>query len=458
MGEVLWITFLWGIGEIDLFLLTIPVTICGMNAKSVSGASDKNKDVYSRPNETMGLAPRTKGDKLTEMIKKLYAVVLLVSQEQGDCEEYSVPLGQLVLRANIDSKNTKLIRSHLESMRRFSVTWNTRKADEAEWRNSGLLKEVWITQGQGKAAMVGWELSKKIRERLIDPDSFFTRLSLQMMTSLRSGSSITLYEICAQYATNDHDGEGGLTRRAQFEWWQPRLSGSLDDDQRQEYKYFKRDQLIPAIKEINEITDIDVELVEHRTGRKIEEIQFRVRKKEKARAASLAAAIVADPLLDRMVALGLARKAAEKLRQHEDPELLARTAELTEQRIRKGPPVASPAGYFSKAVSEKWVLASTPDVRPGQPLGMARAVHGAARQAAPTHAEKATMADAPSEKLARWEENYESYRRASDAEQAQLLAAYVSENGNAFAQEVRKNGLFKRLVRVDFGEWLTGKI
>lgn len=421
------------------------------------------RDVFSRPNETMGLAPRAKGDKLTAMIKKLYAVVLLVSQEQGDCDEYSTPLGQLVSRANIDSKNTKLIRSHLESMRRFSVTWNTRRIDEVEWRNTGLLKEVWITQGQGKVAMVGWELSKKIRERLIDPDSFFTRLSLQMMTSLRSGSSITLYEICSQYATNDHDGEGGLTRRAQFEWWQPRLSGSIDDEEvKQEYKYFKRDLLVPAIKEINEITDIVIELIEHRIGRRIEEIQFRVQRKEKKIRPSLAAIVAPDPLVERMVALGLTKQVAGQLFEQEDAELLARTAALTEQRIRTGSPVTSPAGYFKKAVTEKWVMASLPDRQKGS--GSLRSVQRVRAAAAPE-----SMPDAPvlpaadpatlvPEKIAQWQENFESYRRSDEAQQALLLEEYSARPGNAFAQEVRKNGLFKRLVRVDFGEWLTGRI
>ena len=424
------------------------------------------KDVYSRPNETMGLAPRIKGDKLTAMVKKLYAVVLLVSQEQGDREEYSMPLAELVLRGNIDSKNTKLIRSHLESMRRFSVTWNTRRGDEVEWRNTGLLKEVWITRGQGKAAILYWELSKKIRERLIDPESFFTRLSLQMMTSLRSGSSISLYEICCQYASNNHDGEGGLTRRAAFAWWRPRLSGSLEDDSLQEYKYFKRDMLVPALKEVNEITDIEVELIEHRVGRRIGEIQFRVRKKEKPGLPLTATSFMDLRLVEQLIALGINKPAAEKICRTDDTSVIARTIAFTQARLATGKALASPAAYFTKALREQWAVtdhsakpaaisirhvvqtSQQPAIKPGLPL-----TESVDR---PVLTEGADAAGA--EPPLPWLVNYEAYLQMPEVKQAELLETYKAMPGNPFAQEVKKNGLFKKLVRVHFGQWIGGQV
>ena len=49
-----------------------------------------------------------------------------------------------------------------------------------------------------------------------------------------------------------------------------------------EYRIFKRDTLKPAIAEVCAVTDIEIELVEHREGRFISEIQFEVRKKRQA--------------------------------------------------------------------------------------------------------------------------------------------------------------------------------
>lgn len=60
------------------------------------------------------------------------------------------------------------------------------------------------------------------------------------------------------------------------------LTGSPDteDSVKQEYRFFKRDVLKLAIAEINAVTDLDVELIEHKAGRFIADIQFRVAKKQ----------------------------------------------------------------------------------------------------------------------------------------------------------------------------------
>jgi len=59
------------------------------------------------------------------------------------------------------------------------------------------------------------------------------------------------------------------------------LTGSPDteDSVKQEYRFFKRDVLKLAIAEINAVTDLEVELIEHKAGRFIADIQFRVAKK-----------------------------------------------------------------------------------------------------------------------------------------------------------------------------------
>lgn len=405
--------------------------------------------MVSRPNETLGIAPRAKGDKLTALIKKLYAVILLVSQEQGNCSEYSIPLSHVIRRGNIDSKNTKLIREYLESMRRFSITWNTRTSDdEYEWRNTGMLKEVWITQGQGKQAILSWELPNKIKERLVDPASFFTRLSLQMMTSLRGGSSITLYEICCQYATNNHNGKGGLTRRASIEWWRPRLNGSLDVDGCQEYKYFKRDLLFPAIKEINQISDICVELIEHKNGRKVEEIQFLVRKKPQGSLDLTNQNLVDADLVNKIMKFGISKDDAEEIFLSNDSDLLRITVDFVEGRIksRNAERLGSPAGYFVKALKGKWATAKKASLVENR-----------------VNAKKEANVDVPNEQdvtqePSKWTINFEKYQRLDSEAQERLLSRYRNLEGNPFLEQLRKYGLFRKVVKVHFATWLEGQI
>lgn len=404
------------------------------------------RDLVSRPNETLGIAPRSKGDKLTALIKKLYAVILLVSQEQGDKSEYSIPLAQLIRRGNIDSKNTKLIREYLESMRRFSITWNTRKADdEYEWRNTGMLKEVWLTQGKGKQTILSWELPNKIKERLVDPTSFFTRLSLQMMTSLRGGSSITLYEICSQYATNSHNGKGGgLTRRASIDWWRPRLNGSLDEDGQQEYKYFKRDLLLPSIKEINNITDIEVQLIEHKSGRKVDEIQFLVFKKLQETLPLVNTNLIDNCLVEKITKFGISKKESEEIFLSNDFDLLRITVDFVETRMksRVAENLGSPAGYFIKALKGKWATVKKAPVDEKTIL------------IEQNQQNQKNLITEP----AKWVENFEKYQLLDSETQEILLSKYKSLQDNPFHEQLRKYGLFRKVVKVHFATWLEDQL
>jgi hypothetical protein len=84
-----------------------------------------------------------------------------------------------------------------------------------------------------------------------------------IISQLRSHAGVALYEICTRYK------DIGRTARQAWRWWCPVLSGNPPSEKsaRLEYRIFKRDTLKPAIAEVNAITDIDVELVEHKDGR-----------------------------------------------------------------------------------------------------------------------------------------------------------------------------------------------
>ena len=235
--------------------------------------------LVNRPNETIGIVPSGK-QRITHLVRRLYSVLLLFSQQQGEREEYSALLSELLAAANSEGSNRTQVKAILREIRAIGVDWNVRDGEREVWKNVGLIEEPGLIDGKGTPTIVTWKLPAVIRARLIDPRGFFTKISLQMMTRLRSGASIALYEICCQYASNDHGkGEGGLTGRATIAHWMPRLTGSREADY--EYKFFKRDVLGMAVKEINEITDLDVELIEHKNGRKVVALQFRVFRKVK---------------------------------------------------------------------------------------------------------------------------------------------------------------------------------
>jgi plasmid replication initiation protein len=159
-----------------------------------------------------------------------------------------------------------------------------------------------------------------------------------------------------QYLTN----AGGLTNRAEWEWWRPRITGIPDSDYEcAEYKYFKRDALLPAIKEINKISDIEVTLHEHKTGRKITHIQFSSQRKtqtddiwkdepqllvEKNQDEKISA-------IQKIVTIGVNESLATKLCEKYDMELIQATIAYVDERIKRGG-VLSPGALFHDAIKK----------------------------------------------------------------------------------------------------------
>jgi hypothetical protein len=83
---------------------------------------------------------------------------------------------------------------------------------------------------------------------------------------------VALYELCARYQGS------GRTPRKPWTWWVPVLRGHEVTGDR-EYRKFKSELLKPAIAQINEHTEIEVELVEHREGGAVVDLQFTVKPK-----------------------------------------------------------------------------------------------------------------------------------------------------------------------------------
>ena len=100
-----------------------------------------------------------------------------------------------------------------------------------------------------------------------------------MLAKLGSYTAVALYEICARY----RDNPSGVTSRKPVAWWVDALSNGPGPERR-EWRKFKNERVKEAVAEINAETDLEIELIEHKQGRVITEVQFAVRKKRQAAA------------------------------------------------------------------------------------------------------------------------------------------------------------------------------
>jgi hypothetical protein len=244
-------------------------------SRQLTARKDPAENPLRKPVNTLAIVP-TKSSKITVLARKAYNVLLYIAQEQGiEQEVFSAPLQSILRGVDFNSNAREIVKQHLRAMVSTTVEWQSPTAGEGDaWNVAGLLAHAKVYK-KGGENWVEWSFAPNIKNELLEPQRF-ARLRLDVISQLRRHSGVVLYEICARYR------DVGLTARQPWPWWRPVLTGSPDteDSVKQEYRFFKRDVLKLAIAEINAVTDLDVELIEHKAGRFIADIQFRVAKKQ----------------------------------------------------------------------------------------------------------------------------------------------------------------------------------
>lgn len=246
----------------------------GPKPKSPSSAR-----ILKKPVDALAIVPTNR--RLTAVSRKVINVFLYLAQQQGmDVLTYQAPLGEVMRLAGWSSNNYEAFKEAIRDLMRTSVEWQSPTTGEGSaWGMSGVVADVEIIS-RGGVLFVEWSYGPKLKQQLLEP-SRYARLSLLYLAALRTVSAIVLYEICVRYV----DNPSKVTARQAWRWWKPVLIGDRDSggDKYDEYKYFKRDILKPAIAEVSAITDLDIELIEHKKGRFVDALQFSVNRKQAER-------------------------------------------------------------------------------------------------------------------------------------------------------------------------------
>ena len=228
-----------------------------------------------KPVNTLAIVPKT--EKITVTARKIYNVMLQYAQKQGvDKDNFRVRLTDIVTGIDFRSNNTELIKKYFRQMATTGVEWQSPTIGEGtRWSISALIAHAELIQ-QGNELLLEWSYAPNIKQELLDPQRF-AKMSLQVIAALNTMASVVLYEICCRYA----DNPSGLTARQSWSWWRPVLTGVPDSatSAYQEYKIFNRDVVKKAVKKVNEVTDLEIDLIEHKMGRSVQDLQFKVKRK-----------------------------------------------------------------------------------------------------------------------------------------------------------------------------------
>ena len=298
-------------------------------SRSAAISAEPTENPLRKPVNTLAIVP-TKSSKITVLARKAYNVLLYIAQEQGiEQEVFRAPLQSILRGIDFNSNAREIVKQHLRAMVSTTVEWQSPTAGEGDaWNVAGLLAHAKVYK-QGGENWVEWSFAPNIKHELLEPQRF-ARLRLDVISQLRRHSGVVLYEICSRYR------DVGLTARQPWPWWRPVLTGSPDseDSIKQEYRFFKRDVLKLAIAEVNAVTDLDVELVEHKAGRFIADIQFRVAKKQQESLPLRHPPVPVDlSQVVRATAIGIRAEDAEALIQTHGNEAMVSGLDALQKRI-----------------------------------------------------------------------------------------------------------------------------
>lgn len=120
-------------------------------------------------------------------------------------------------------------------------------------------------------------LDESLQPYLLELKKNYTQYELKYILTMQSKYTIRLYELLRSWA-----------ERGYCEYDLDKLQKLLGSEYR--WQDFKRFALEPAVDEINEITDLQVEYAVHKAGRKVSFITFDIKKKGKKKSINAAVA------------------------------------------------------------------------------------------------------------------------------------------------------------------------
>ena len=204
--------------------------------------------------------------RLTLTQRKLVNALLYNAYEGLLSEDtHSIPVSLLSEMIGFDSRNQAHLRQAIRGLTETSVEWDILEDDGTSvWEVSSLLSSARIHAG-----VCTYRYDKGLAEKLKHPD-IYSKINLSVIRELRSSHALVLYENCYRYVDIGHTA-----------WWDLDVFRKLMSVDRlasyQEYKILKRDLITPSMREINKLSNINVEMETRRKGRSVIGLRFLMR-------------------------------------------------------------------------------------------------------------------------------------------------------------------------------------
>lgn len=410
-------------------------------SKAVQTSQREAAEVFRKPAAIIAIVPANR--PLTVTARKAYNVMGRMAQRAGDTGDagYAAPLKSILRGFGADSNAAASLKRYLDEMMTTKVEWRQLSLGDAPPDGAPgdpggrLLMFTLVSQVElyrvGRDNWVRWWYPPAIRQQMTDPDRW-AQISLETVARLGTYAAVALYEICVRYKAT------GRTARQHWSWWVPVLRGS-DQAKQREWRKIKSELVVPALREINELSEVEITLVEHKEPDGVH-LQFEVRPRERRPAAAESEQPVDVALVTRALGLGLAERDFDALEERFGDEALAHALELLARHLSGGTPVPDRLAHL------KWILHGIADKTPRRPAVPATPAEAAQAPRLPLPAQPAAPGEAaaPRQSIQEFTTVFEALPREAQGRWLSELRRWVIERGVSTPLMVR---------RIDSGDW-----
>ncbi|CAG9187387.1 replication initiation protein [Cupriavidus pinatubonensis] len=309
--------------------------------------NEANREIgYQRNNffteiVNMGLAAR----------RFLDAAYFIVAQEPEVPDQYDVELNYFKWLMRYDSRNLKHLRTIADEAQNAKVRVTNTPSDREPAED-----DIWVqVQLIGMVAMHRGRIRFDVHHSLIphirDPRKSHW-LSLRISTAFTRSLARAIYD---KVLPSVPAGRTDWIKLDEMRTWPGKMGANASI-----FKYFKRDWLEPAVREINEISDVELSYetrTESTSSKKVDRIRFLLTRKDTADAvmASLSDASQIYKILKDEFNLSTRQftEISENRETWNDDRIL-QAIEYTRFKLNRGQIKKSPAGYLMKALRDNW--------------------------------------------------------------------------------------------------------
>lgn len=276
--------------------------------------------------------------KLTLMERKIANVLLYKAlPELTQKKSHQITLEELKRLLGKVTRNHELLKKSIKTLISTVIEWNLcddNLPNELEgWNASSFLAGVSIKQG-----LVTYEYSETIKSLLANPE-IYGQVNLAIQARFKSSYALALYENCSRYR------KVGITK--QFELTLFRVLMGVKEGTYQQFDQLNKRVITQAVNEINTASDIRVNPIFKRQGRKVIAIQFEI---EEQKVMKRLGAVKDAVSIDNKIGLN-SEILKKNIDQHGKKKVQNIINYISESAIYKKGEIKNKSGYFIRLIN-----------------------------------------------------------------------------------------------------------